>query len=107
MPPSTTTNNTNAELTNRLIDSDPDFDFPEWEEKAILDGVPISIFYRTTPEDEEMCEENGGDWGAVDWFERIDRIEFDLYKCDQNEITGKQILAVAKKFGLSTDGLRL
>lgn len=89
-----------AELTGRLIPDDPDFDYPEWEEAGTLDGVPVAVFYRTTPEDEEMVEENGGDWGGIDWIDRIDRIEVDMYRCDQAEIKDAEIEAVIKQYGL-------
>ena len=90
-----------AELTNRLIADDPDFDNPEWQEFGTIDDVPIIIYYRTTPEDEEMVNENGGDWGSVDWDERIDRITLDLANCDRAGISTEKLKEVCKKYNVA------
>ena len=62
-----------AELTNRLIPGDEDYEYPEWSEEACLtDGTRVRIYYRTTPEDKETAIEH--DWGTIDWSQRITRI---------------------------------
>lgn len=91
-----------AEYTNRLIPGDEDYEHPEWSEYAVLDGVPIIVYYRTTPEDQKMVEENGGDFGAIDWEDRIDRIVIDLDKCDRQDISDEAMSAVVKKYGPTT-----
>lgn len=89
-----------AELTNRLIDTDPNFERPEWMESGTLDGVPVAVYYRTTPEDQAEVVENGGDWGAVDWSSRVDRIEVDLVQCDRDDTPGEAIAAVRGRYGI-------
>jgi len=89
-----------AELTNRCIPGDDNFANPEWSERSILDGVPVVIYYRTTPEDQVQVEAVGGDWGVVDWPERLDRIEIDQHECDRTEIEDVKIEAVKIKFEL-------
>lgn len=95
--------NGNAELTNRLIPGDENFEYPEWAEYGTLDGVPVVVYYRTTPDDQEMVEENGGDWGVVDWEERIDRITLNLTQCDRDEIADEKMEAVCAKYGIERD----
>ena len=57
-----------AEMTNRLIPGDENYEYPEWVEYGTLpDGREVALYYRTSPEDSAMVEENGGDWGAIDW----------------------------------------
>jgi len=87
-----------ADLTNRLIDTDPNFEYPEWVEYGTIDGIPVAVYYRTTPKDQELVTENGGDWGAIDWDERVDRIEVDLYECDKLDIAESAIDALVKKY---------
>ena len=62
-----------AEYTGRLIPGDENFDFPEWSEDAKLNGVPVRVFYRTTPADEKLAE--AIDWDAIDWGKRLTKIE--------------------------------
>lgn len=88
-----------AECTNRYRDCDPDFQYPEWAESAKLDGVPITIYYITTPEDES--DDNSFD--LVDWENRVDRITIDLVACDDNDITDDKIDAVCAKYGISRE----
>jgi len=93
----------NADYTNRLIPGDDNFDYPEWAEYGTLDGVPVVIYYRTTPEDQDEVEENGGDWGLVDWEERIDRITVDLTGCDRAETPGEEIDLVCSKYKIDKE----
>lgn len=91
----------NAEYTNRLIPGDENFEYPEWAEYGTIDEVPVVIFYRTTPRDQEKVDENGGDWGSIDWLERIDRISLDLTGCDREEISDKKMRSVCSKYGIA------
>lgn len=91
----------NAELTNRLISDDPNFENPEWTEYGTIDNVPVVVFYRTTPEDQDEVDENGGDWGAVDWLARITSIEIDLTGCDRQDVATQNINRVCKKYGVA------
>lgn len=81
-----------AEYTNRLIDSDPNFQYPEWQESGTINGVPVNIFYRTTPEDAEIANES--DWGNIDWESRVDRIEINVDECDIRDISDEDIKSV-------------
>jgi hypothetical protein len=74
--------NSDCEMTSRLIPGDENFDYPEWSETGTLSttGKKVVLYYRTTPEDKKMVEENGGDWGDVDWVARMDRVE----ECDES-----------------------
>jgi len=67
------TDYTGAEPTNRLIPGDENFEYPEWSETAKLDGNPIRIYYRTTPEDAARIAETN-DGGSIDWKSRITKI---------------------------------
>ena len=87
----------NAELTNRLIVNDPDFDYPEWIERGTIDGVPIAIYYRTTPEDQKKAEELE-DWGSIDWEDRITRVVNSAVECDREGISDEAIQAVKEKY---------
>ena len=93
----------NAEYTNRLIPGDEDFEYPEWIETGTLDGVPVAIYYRTTPEDQDAVEEYGGDWGSIDWLDRIDRISVDLAGCDREEISDEKMKEVCLKYDIASD----
>ncbi|HEY9874566.1 MAG TPA: hypothetical protein V6D12_14090 [Candidatus Obscuribacterales bacterium] len=61
---------TNCEPTNRLL---PDCDDRcEWS--ALIeatgpdgDNLLISAIYYTTPDDDQIVEDNGGDWGGINW----------------------------------------
>jgi len=59
-----------ADLTGRLIPGDESYEYPEWAVDGLFRGVPVRVYYRTTPEDKKLVEEYGGDWGEVDWPER-------------------------------------
>jgi hypothetical protein len=63
-----------AKLTGRLIDNDPNFDYPEWSEEGIYDDKCAVLFYRTTPYDQKIADETG-DWSSVEWSARITHIE--------------------------------
>ncbi len=65
----------NAELTGRLIPGDDDFEYPEWAEDGKIGDVEVRLYYRTTPEDLIRVEDHSGDWGEVDWADRVDRFE--------------------------------
>lgn len=65
---------TQAEMTSRLIPGDENFEYPEWVEYATFEGDDYAVYYRTTPEDQKMVDECGGDWGTVDWVDRVDRV---------------------------------
>ena len=90
----------NAELTDRLIDDDPNFDDPEWAEYGTIDNVPIVVFYRTDENDQKEVDDNGGDWGAVDWVARITSIEIDITGCDRQDVATGKINRVCKKYGV-------
>ena len=86
-----------AEETGRCL-TDNDDDRSEWREDGTIDGVPVSIYYMTTPEDVDEAGEDG-DWGRIDWADRIDRIEIDLYQCDRSETTDAAIEALIARLG--------
>jgi hypothetical protein len=91
--------NGNAYLTNRLIDTDPSFACPEWQEDGDIEGVPVSVFYRT--EIPEMEEGEEYDWvDNVNWNECIESIEINIHECDRQDITDDQILAIKSKYGI-------
>ena len=87
-----------AEPTNTVISDDPNFENPEWREDGKIDGVPVSVYFRTTPEDQAMVTASGDDWGTVTWGDRITRIEVDLVQCDRDEIASDKIRAVVEKY---------
>lgn len=70
-----------AELTNRLIPGDPNFEYPEWVEEGLLNGQEIKVYYQTTPEDKEIANRTG-DWSLIDWEDRIIKIT----DMDDNEL---------------------
>jgi hypothetical protein len=72
-------NGSGAEFTNRLIPGDENFEYPEWSEDAEIDGVPVKVAYRTTPEDQALVDETG-DWGDINWSMRLESVIVD---CDQ------------------------
>jgi len=85
-----------AEPTSRCLpDND---DRSEWCEDGTIDGVPVSIYYMTTPEDAETVREDG-DWSLVDFNRRLDRIEINLCACDRQGITLAAIDAVVARLG--------
>ena len=85
-----------AEETSRCLpDND---DRSEWREDGMIDGVPVSIYYMTTPEDADQVGEDG-DWSMIDWANRIDRIEIDLNQCDRMETTDAVIEALIARLG--------
>jgi hypothetical protein len=62
-----------AEMTNRVR---PDHDdTTEWCGYGTCNGLPAKAWYYTTAEDQTAVEANGGDWGTVDWWARMDRID--------------------------------
>ncbi len=62
---------TQAEMTNRLADDGDDS--TEWYGYGTLAGLKARAVYYTTPEDAQAVEDNGGDWGAINWD--IDHID--------------------------------
>ena len=85
-----------AEPTSRCLpDND---DRSEWCEGGTIDGVPVCIYYMTTPEDAETAGEDG-DWSLVDFNRRLDRIEINLCACDRQGITLAAIEAVVARLG--------
>lgn len=90
--------NNGAELTNRLIDGDPGYEYPEWQESGRVDGVPVYVYYRTTPADQKLVNESDGDWGLVSWADRVDRIEINLVGCEREGVTDATISAVIARF---------
>ena len=80
--------------TNRVL---PDDSSMEYSESAVLEGVPIEIFYVLTEEDQKTALETG-DEGQIDWLNRIDKIKVDLYNCDRRGTTSDQIDAVVAKY---------
>ena len=91
------TNPTGAEPTSRLL-PDHQSDLVEWSEDATIDGVPVTAYYMTTAEDEELAGESGA-WDAIDWDERLDRIEIDIVQCDRYEIDYPAIDALIARLG--------
>lgn len=85
-----------AEQTSRCLPNNDDRS--EWCEDGVIDGVPVSIYYMTTPEDDETVGEDG-DWSQIDWASRVDRIELDLCTCDRQGITDAAIDAVVARLG--------
>ena len=90
--------NDGADLTNRLIDTDPNFEYPEWVSRGTIDNVPVAVYYRTTPEDQALVNENGGAYDEIDWDKRVDHIEVDLDECDKLDITESAIADLVKKY---------
>lgn len=70
----------NCEPTNAVNGPYQVDDLTEWE--ASIDVTHngklyrISAYYYTDNDDEEEVEENGGDWGAIDW-------QIHHYTCEQ------------------------
>jgi hypothetical protein len=55
----------NCEPTNRVL---PDGDErTEWSASITIGDITLIAYYYTTPADEQLVDNNGGDWGAVDW----------------------------------------
>jgi hypothetical protein len=72
----------------RLGDHD---DRTEWRADGLIDGVPVSIYYMTTPEDDEVVGEDG-DWSSsIDWGARVDRVDLNLCECDRRGITEEEL----------------
>lgn len=67
-----------AELTNRVIPGDDNFEYPEWRELGTVDGQAVHVYYRTTPEDDKLARETS-DWSNIPWEDRVDRI---VLACD-------------------------
>lgn len=75
-----------AEMTNRIIEGDENFNFPEWSETGVYKGVPVVVYYRTTPQDQKNVNEASGDWGYVEWNERIESIMIDTVELDNTNL---------------------
>jgi len=82
-----------ADMTNRVTGNE----LVEWRENAKIDGVPVSVYYMTGEDEQDVVNNNGGDWGAIDWESCIDRIEIDICECDRQEIADSAIAALAEK----------
>ena len=61
----------NCEPTSRLM---PDHmrDLSEWSASVKCETGTLSIYYITNSEDDAVADNNGGDWGAIPWDDRID-----------------------------------
>lgn len=86
-----------AEQTSRCLPNNDERS--EWREDGTIDGVPVSIYYMTTPEDDDYVSERDGDWSQIDWDGRLDRIEIDLIQCDRKGITDAAIEALIARLG--------
>lgn len=82
-----------AEMTNRVTGNN----LVEWRENAKIDGIPVSVYYMTGKDEQDVVDDNGGDWGAIDWESCIDRIEIDICECDRQEISDSAIAALTEK----------
>lgn len=65
----------NCEPTSRCPpDGDTRMQWVAWHE---IPGYLIGVYYYTDEEDSQRVEDNGGDWGEVDWvpddYEVVDR----------------------------------
>ena len=88
-----------AQLTNRLIETDPNFECPEWAEQGEIEGVPCKVMYRT--EIPKMEEGDEYDWvDMVNWEESISEITIDDCECDRQETEQSKIDAVKAKYGI-------
>ena len=85
-----------AAYTNRVL---PDGDNrTEWVGHGTIAGLAARATYYTTPEDAQMVEDNGGDWGAIDWDAALEKIEIvtdcgtvvvTIYRRRKNQMEGK------------------
>ena len=70
-----------------------------WEASGWVDDVPVTAIYVTTKEDRLDVEEAGGDWGIVDWPNRLYSVQIDIVRCDQDDVQDEQIDAVIARLG--------
>jgi len=70
-----------------------------WEAPGWVDDVPVTAIYVTTKEDRLDVEEAGGDWGIVDWPNRLYSVQIDIVRCDQDDVQDEQIDAVIARLG--------
>lgn len=63
-----------AEMTSRLL---PDHmaGLTEWHGYGTIAGLAARATYYTTEGDSRQVEDNGGDWGALDWDARLESID--------------------------------
>lgn len=60
-----------AEVNNLVRDDD----LTSWWGYGTLAGLRARATYLTTPGDERQVEEVGGDWGSIDWMERLHHVD--------------------------------
>lgn len=85
-------NGSGAEPTCRLTNNG----LVEWRENAMIDDVPVSVYYMTSDDDTASADAND-DFGLVDWESCVDRIEINIAECDRIEIDDEKIEALAKR----------
>ena len=59
-----------AEMTSRLMQPHEE-DLTEWYGYGTIAGLAARATYYTTEEDAQMVDDNGGDWGAIDWTQSL------------------------------------
>ena len=59
-----------AEMTNRCLEGHQD-GLVEWYGYGEVAGLRARATYLTTEGDEKIVEDNGGDWGGIDWDARL------------------------------------
>jgi len=85
-------NGSGAEPTCRLTNNG----LTEWRADAMIDDVPVSVYYMTSDDDTASADANE-DLGLVDWDSCVDRIEINIAECDRLEIEDAEIEKLAKK----------
>ena len=63
-----------AEPTNRLL-PDSQRELTEWYGYGEIAGLNARAVYMTGPEDETAVELAGGDYGVIDWYDRLMHID--------------------------------
>jgi hypothetical protein len=63
-----------ADMTSRLL---PDHmsRLTEWYGYGTLAGLRARATYYTTDDDSAQVEDNGGDWGEIDWGVRLSHVD--------------------------------
>lgn len=87
-----------AELSSRYIASDPNFIRPEWTQSTTYKGVPLLEYFRTSPEDQELVDDNGGDWGSADWEAAFIGCAIDVNEVERRGIEQERITEILKEF---------
>jgi len=59
----------NCEPTSRLLNAGYE-GLTEWAATTEIEDGYLTMYYMTNEDDEAEVEDNGGDWGAIDWVNR-------------------------------------